>query len=333
MAAGYGGRILEGLMAHNDALAAATVLLLTLASPGAAAPGPLRSVTAAAVGEADTHLLFVPLAPCRAFDTRLMTDGDLAAGEVRSFKLAGTLNFTTQGGKSGGCGVPTATPPIAGAVAINLVAVGPTGPGHLVAWEFGQPTPTASALNYSNVAGLNLANSVILPITATGSAAADISIQAAVSSTHVLGDVTGYFIEFPLAEATSGSLAVAREFPSAASCSELLSCSVTSKVAGTVVVHADVELDIDHVNGTEDRFRASLQTFASCTAPFYVVEIVRAGTATDADVGVNASLHGVFSQDAGDTVEYQLWGMLEAGDTGSPDRVTRATIICTFTAG
>jgi hypothetical protein len=85
------------------------------------------------------------------------------------------------------------------AVAVNLVAVGPSGPGHLSAWPANLPTPVApsSVLNYTAAAGLNLANGVILPlcdeVAADACASGDLAVLAAVSGTHFVADVVGYF--------------------------------------------------------------------------------------------------------------------------------------------
>src|SRR5687768_12691412 len=105
-----------------------TTLLLALAvaaSSGQATAdaqtGP-RRLTAAALGDATSHLLFMPLPPCRLVDTRL-AGGALVPGTTRSFQVAGATEFGPQGGTLGGCGVPVGSAaPAAPAVALNLVA-------------------------------------------------------------------------------------------------------------------------------------------------------------------------------------------------------------------
>jgi hypothetical protein len=77
----------------------------------------------------------------------------LDPGVPRSFVVAGTERFEAQGGKAGGCGVPLGP---ATAVVINLVAVSPSGNGHLRAWAHAYPSPAppmASVLNFGNVPG------------------------------------------------------------------------------------------------------------------------------------------------------------------------------------
>ena len=63
----------------------------------------LQNVTAQALGDADSDLLFVPVSPCRIIDTRL-AGGRIAPGPggVRHFEVAGTTGFEAQGGQAGG---------------------------------------------------------------------------------------------------------------------------------------------------------------------------------------------------------------------------------------
>src|SRR4029077_15623834 len=149
-----------------------------------------------ALGDAKSDRLFVPPTPCRIIDTRL-AGGAMAANEIRSFEVTGTSNFAAQGGAASGGGIPIgAVDPLAPAVVINFIAVGPAGPGDLRAWEFNQPVPTASVINSSNVPGLNIANGVVVPAAGVATLDKDISVKADVSGTHLVADVTGYFTRF-----------------------------------------------------------------------------------------------------------------------------------------
>ncbi|HYG65131.1 MAG TPA: hypothetical protein VEL74_21300, partial [Thermoanaerobaculia bacterium] len=131
----------------------------------AKASQPLAVISGKALGDSQSDLVFVPVAPCRIIDTRQVSAGPLAANETRHFLVAGTNAFLAQGGTGGGCGVPDGvSEPAAPAVVINFIAVGPSGPGNLRAWEYGQPVPRASVINYANVPGLNIANGVVVPI-------------------------------------------------------------------------------------------------------------------------------------------------------------------------
>jgi hypothetical protein len=153
-------------------------------------------------GSARAAQVFEPLAPCRVVDTRL-AGGAFAPGETRSFQVAGEAGFAAQGGASGGCGVPLE----AAAVAVNLIAVGPAGPGHFEAWPSGAPMPLASALNYSAAAatgGLNVANGVIVPI--AGGGGPHLDVRANVSAVFLVADVTGYFLDWTLADGPGSGL-------------------------------------------------------------------------------------------------------------------------------
>jgi hypothetical protein len=105
--------------------------------------------------------------------------------------------FEGQGGTAGGCGIPDA----ATSVVINYVAVGPTGPGDFRAfpWAASPTPPLASVINYSNVAGLNIANAVVQPVcnAATTTCTFDLIVQADVSASHLVADVVGYFKPAP----------------------------------------------------------------------------------------------------------------------------------------
>ncbi len=168
----------------------------------------LGLITGGSAARAADNLIYVPLAPCRVIDTRQPgAGGALVAATPRTFFFRGpTRDYATtpnQGGNAAGCGIPDLGTTganhenIAQAVAINIVAVGPAGPGDLRAWPANLTAPTASVINYTNVTGLNLANGVIVPmcsqISTTPCASGDITFRADVSGTQLVVDVVGYF--------------------------------------------------------------------------------------------------------------------------------------------
>jgi hypothetical protein len=113
-------------------------------------------------------LLFVPLAPCRAYDTR---PNPIKANATRDFPI---------GGK---CGVPAS----AAAYSLNITVV-PKGPlGYLSAWPTpDRPIPDVSILNSQN--GQIVANAAILPAGVNG------SITVLVTDpSDIIIDVNGYF--------------------------------------------------------------------------------------------------------------------------------------------
>jgi hypothetical protein len=123
--------------------------------------------------------------PCRLVDTRLV-GGALVANDVRSFLATGALEG--QGGAAN-CNIPAG---LAKAVYINVVAVGPAGPGHLTVYPFPSPVPLASSLNFS--AGQTIANGIMVPIcdTSTGSCMADFTVTMGPAAADLVIDITGY---------------------------------------------------------------------------------------------------------------------------------------------
>jgi hypothetical protein len=161
------------------------------------------------------NLLYTTVVPCRILDTRLATSGRLVANTVRTFNVVGNTTgayFTSQGGQSGGCSVPgfqqlqgeAAPRPLAAttpdavlqgapqvqAVVINLAVVNAAGPGFLNAWPTDHGMPFSSLINYT--VGTTVANQVVLAVR-QDTQGADISVVAAVSGTHLIGDIVGYF--------------------------------------------------------------------------------------------------------------------------------------------
>ena len=142
------------------------------------------------LGDSAADLVYTPVTPCRIVDTRAVAGGRLIPGAQRDFLVSGTQSFDTQGGTTGGCGIPDN----ATAAMLNFVAVTPSGPGDLRAWPYGQPVPLASIVNYAAVAGLNLANGAVVALcnSATTTCTFDVSVQADASATDLVVDVIGF---------------------------------------------------------------------------------------------------------------------------------------------
>ena len=123
--------------------------------------------------------------PCRLVDTRL-SGGAIPANGFRSFLAAGPLR--NQGGAAD-CAVPSGP---AKAVYINVVAVGPSGPGYLTVHPYPLPVPLASTLNFS--AGQTIANGVLVPIcdTSAFTCTADFTVTMGPSAADLVIDITGY---------------------------------------------------------------------------------------------------------------------------------------------
>ena len=224
---------------------------------------------------------------------------------------------------------------------INFVAVGPLGPGHLRAWEFGQTPPNASIINYTNVAGLNIANGVIVPIAGLASIDKDLSIDANTSATFIVADVTGYFTRFPIEQFQGGlkSTVVTTQNVTVTSmadgaCKELNSCTVTADSAGTVIVEAWGQFVANHTGGTLDRVAIGIETASpvvcndddSVDASDYELS---AALGTNPDVDFTISHGRAFSIASGQTRTYRLSGqMINGANTG--DNIENSRMICTF---
>lgn len=301
---------------------------------------PVQSVTAEAVGDAESDLLFVPLAPCRIIDTRL-GGGIITAGSTRSFRAAGTSGFEAQGGKSGGCGVPIgATTPVAAAIMVNLAAIDVAGKGNLAAWEFGQPEPLASSINFQKI-DMNISNGLIVPIAGVSSQTADLNVKANFNNSHLVADVTGYFTRFPVENFQGGlkSSLQTQDFTTLinlgdGACHELNSCTVTTDVPGTVVVEAWGQFVLEHAGGTLDRVAIGVETAdpVVCLAPDSVNASdyeVPASLGSNPDVDFTISHGTAFTQPGGTTRTYRLSGQVVSG-ASSFDKIENSRLICTF---
>ena len=143
------------------------------------------NITVQTLGALANDLVYTPVQPCRIIDTR-NAGGVIGAGSTRSFKAIDSSNFTSQGGSATNCGTLGFR---ATAVAVNLTAVTPVGPGYATAFPFGTTQPTASSINYT--AGAIVANEVILPIP-NPMAASDFSVFTYAQADYV-ADIVGYF--------------------------------------------------------------------------------------------------------------------------------------------
>jgi hypothetical protein len=113
------------------------------------APGDLGSTAA--------DLVYTPVTPCRIVDTRVAAAGMITGNTTRTFDVDGT-NFSTQGGFSGSCGIPSG---VARAVAMTITVTQPVAAGYFTAWALGTQ-PFISVLNYE--AGATIANTTIVPV-------------------------------------------------------------------------------------------------------------------------------------------------------------------------
>jgi hypothetical protein len=175
-------------------LAVGAALLTVVSGFGVAAASPNHSqpagphVVRPLMTPLDTSVesKFTPITPCRIVDTRL-TGARVTPGLPRDFHARGTMGFVGQGGKSGGCGVPTA----ATSIQVTLTSVNALGTGFLRTAPFGQPVPNATFLNYTNTLSLGTGGTVTL---SPSGSTKDFTLASFFKATHVVVDVTGYYI-------------------------------------------------------------------------------------------------------------------------------------------
>jgi len=133
-------------------------------------------LTAAPAILADGPFQFYSVIPCRLIDTRV-AGGSLAAGEIRSFQLAGR------------CGIPST----AKMAALNFTVIAPAAQGHLTAYPYNPADPSAvppiSTVNWT-LGETAIANGSVVSL--TGGATYSISVQAAGARLDLVIDVTGY---------------------------------------------------------------------------------------------------------------------------------------------
>jgi hypothetical protein len=124
----------------------------------------------------DTDGLFVPLSPSRLLDTRSgigVPAGKPGAGAVLTVPAAGRGGIPTSG---------------VAAVAAAITATDANGPGYVTAWPAGAAVPPTSALNTS-VRGDTVPNAAFVGLGTSGGFSLFTS-----GGTHLLADVTGYFL-------------------------------------------------------------------------------------------------------------------------------------------
>jgi hypothetical protein len=141
------------------------------------------------LGAFSSDLVYVPITPCRAFDTRFSTGGKIAGGATRSFYTnfpsAGATAWSNQGGDASHC---PAIPFDPVAVAITVTATGNTASGFLNMWPYLGVAANTSFVNWG--AGGTIANTTM--VLTCYSCGPDINIAVS-ATTDVIGDIVGYY--------------------------------------------------------------------------------------------------------------------------------------------
>lgn len=161
------------------------LVLLGLAVPAGALDAG-RDLPAAARSLPGATPQYVPLTPDRILDTRLTHQPVSGSGYAGTGPLQAGVVYTLDLTK-------TTVPTDAGALAVNVTAVGPAAAGNLrIGPSCGSGAPGTSLVNYQ--AGKDIANYVVVPLQCTTSTAPvpALTIYSAGASTNVTVDVTGY---------------------------------------------------------------------------------------------------------------------------------------------
>ncbi len=298
------------------------------------------------LGQATTDLVFVPVAPCRVIDTRV-AGGKFAANETRSYHIVGSTDYSAYGGSATGCNIPggNVSNPIdvsglfilsvtqkVRALALNIVAVAPSGAGDIRAWPTNQTMGTASVINYAAYSGLNLANGItqtscdafdmLLPYDPCPNG--DVSFYAEAAGTHLVVDVAGYFMP-----ATGyGQRRSAQNGDNIAigtTCTNLLSVGVnnTSDYGRTVICTATSTLSINHTTATMDQLTLKISnvngtscgTFGSLGEPGESLWNIPAALGSTF-YQTNLTMMATFELAAGASSTYYLNGIFWSGNNG-----------------
>lgn len=233
-------------------------------APGADAPAAAPDTKA--VDLTNLENTYVPVTPCRIVDGREAL-GVIPAGGNRSYEVRGTTGFVPQGGKSGGCGIPT----YATAVTFTVTVVNPVGSGFLRAWPQGLSEPNATLMNY--VGGVS--QTTTAPITlGAASESKDIRFKAYGNDAMLVIDVQGFY-----APQIRGQVELGGTLTS--STSRILSSS--RPATGQYSVTIDRNVSTCSANATPDgsgNFLASAVTGSGNTVTVYTYD-ADTGTATN----------------------------------------------------
>jgi hypothetical protein len=132
--------------------------------------------------------VFIPIVPCRLFDTRPAP----ATIGTRARPLVADEEFVAQvTGANGDCSLPATST----AVVLNVTAAGPVGDGFLTVWPADAPRPNTSNLNFSN-GQAPVANAVTVKL-----GGGVIRFSSSASQVDVIADVVGYFEDHNHADA------------------------------------------------------------------------------------------------------------------------------------
>lgn len=133
--------------------------------------------------------IFVPITPCRIANTSDATaNKTIGDGGTRTFYVKGTFGFAPQGGRSGGCGIPTTATAVATTVsALNAVIAAPRTTAYLLGFPTGGAVPTANFMAYrAGTTGTN-------PVLTLAPGEPSLSVKSLYGTVALAIDVVGYY--------------------------------------------------------------------------------------------------------------------------------------------
>lgn len=121
---------------------------------------------------------YVPMNPCRLFNSQVSPGTTLSAGST-TFILA-----------RGSCSIPQE----ANAVALTLTATGASAAGSITVWESSLPLPTPNSMSFRGNGTDSSFTIARLCYPLEECLGEDLAIRVTTSATHVILDVVGYFV-------------------------------------------------------------------------------------------------------------------------------------------
>jgi hypothetical protein len=120
---------------------------------------------------------YVPLNPCRLFNSQVSPGTTLSAGSTTYILARGSCNI----------------PQNANAVALTLTATGATAAGSITVWESSLPLPTPNSMSFRGNGTDSSFTIARLCYPVEECAAEDLAIRVTSAATHVILDVVGFF--------------------------------------------------------------------------------------------------------------------------------------------
>jgi hypothetical protein len=252
---------------------------------------------ASAVTSTPVGNVFVPIVPCRLFDTR---PSPSTVG-TRALPITADEEFMAQvTGTNGDCSLPATST----AVVLNVTAVGPVGDGFLTVWPADAARPNTSNLNFSD-GQEPVANAVTVKV---GGGA--IRLVSSASRVDVIADVVGYFEDHnhddaykPLGSVLGTTVVntttatTARPTTTAAAtttthATTTMAATTTTRAATTTTVPATTTTALPTTT-TASTSPASTSTSTTSTTVSTGIDVPASGTAVENGNALRAFLTGV----------------------------------------